>query len=96
MPHIEIDGQSIEVVPGTTIMEAAQALGIYIPFFCYHPKLSVAANCRMCLVDVEKAPKPLPACATPVADGMKVATASLLAMILGTEAKVSTLLMVVG
>lgn len=76
MPHIEIDGQSIEVVPGTTIMEAAQALGIYIPFFCYHPKLSVAANCRMCLVDVEKAPKPLPACATPVADGMKVATAS--------------------
>ncbi|EGQ62713.1 NADH-quinone oxidoreductase, G subunit, partial [Acidithiobacillus sp. GGI-221] len=54
MPHIEIDGQSIEVVPGTTIMEAAQALGIYIPFFCYHPKLSVAANCRMCLVDVGK------------------------------------------
>ncbi|MBN6740238.1 NADH-quinone oxidoreductase subunit G [Acidithiobacillus sp. MC6.1] len=76
MPHIEIDGQAIEVVAGTTIMEAAESLGIYIPFFCYHPKLSVAANCRMCLVDVEKAPKPLPACATPVADGMKVATAS--------------------
>ncbi|MBU2848421.1 2Fe-2S iron-sulfur cluster binding domain-containing protein, partial [Acidithiobacillus ferriphilus] len=76
MPHIEIDGQAIEVVAGTTVMEAAESLGIYIPFFCYHPKLSVAANCRMCLVDVEKAPKPLPACATPVADGMKVATAS--------------------
>ncbi|PKY11797.1 NADH-quinone oxidoreductase subunit G [Acidithiobacillus marinus] len=76
MPHIEIDGQSIEVAAGTTIMEAAESLGIYIPFFCYHPKLSVAANCRMCLVDVEKAPKPLPACATPVADGMKIATAS--------------------
>ena len=76
MPHIEIDGRTIEVAPGTTIMEAAGALGIYIPFFCYHPKLSVAANCRMCLVDVEKAPKPLPACATPVADGMKIATSS--------------------
>ena len=76
MPNIEIDGQAIEVAPGTTIMEAAESLGIYIPFFCYHPKLSVAANCRMCLVDVEKAPKPLPACATPVADGMKIATAS--------------------
>ena len=76
MPHIEIDGHAIEVAPGTTIMEAAGSLGIYIPFFCYHPKLSVAANCRMCLVDVEKAPKPLPACATPVADGMKIATAS--------------------
>lgn len=76
MPIIEIDGKPIDVAPGTTIMEAAQALGIYIPFFCYHPKLSVAANCRMCLVDVEKAPKPLPACATPVADGMKISTVS--------------------
>ncbi|MFA7496687.1 MAG: NADH-quinone oxidoreductase subunit NuoG [Acidithiobacillus sp.] len=76
MLHIEIDGQAVEVEAGTTIMEAAETLGIYIPFFCYHPKLSVAANCRMCLVDVEKAPKPLPACATPVADGMKIATSS--------------------
>ncbi|MBE7566548.1 NADH-quinone oxidoreductase subunit G [Acidithiobacillus thiooxidans] len=76
MLHIEIDGQQVEVAAGTTIMEAAESLGIYIPFFCYHPKLSVAANCRMCLVDVEKAPKPLPACATPVSDGMKIATAS--------------------
>lgn len=76
MPRIEIDGQEIEVAAGTTLMEAAQQLGIYIPFFCYHPKLSVAANCRMCLVDVEKQAKPLPACATPASDGMKVATRS--------------------
>lgn len=73
---IEIDGKQIEVAPGSTIIEAADAAGIPIPRFCYHKKLSVAANCRMCLVDVEKAPKPLPACATPVAAGMKVATHS--------------------
>ncbi|MCE5387404.1 MAG: NADH-quinone oxidoreductase subunit NuoG [Acidithiobacillus sp.] len=76
MPRIEIDGNEIEVSAGTTLMEAAQQLGIYIPFFCYHPKLSVAANCRMCLVDVEKQAKPLPACATPASDGMKVWTRS--------------------
>ncbi len=73
---IEIDGQLIEVEPGTTVIQAADAVGISIPRFCYHEKLSVAANCRMCLVDVEKAPKPMPACATPVTDGMKVATRS--------------------
>jgi len=73
---IEIDGQQLEVAPGSTIIEAADAAGIVIPRFCYHEKLSVAANCRMCLVDVEKAAKPLPACATPVTDGMKVATRS--------------------
>ena len=76
MLKIEIDGQQLEVAPGSTIIEAADAAGISIPRFCYHKKLSVAANCRMCLVDVEKAPKPLPACATPVADGMKIATHS--------------------
>ena len=76
MLKIEIDGQPLEVAPGSTIIEAADAAGISIPRFCYHKKLSVAANCRMCLVDVEKAPKPLPACATPVADGMKIATHS--------------------
>ena len=76
MLKIEIDGKQIEVAPGSTIIEAADAAGIPIPRFCYHKKLSVAANCRMCLVDVEKAPKPLPACATPVAAGMKVATHS--------------------
>jgi len=73
---IEIDGQMIEVEPGTTVIQAADAVGISIPRFCYHEKLSVAANCRMCLVDVEKAPKPMPACATPVTDGMKVQTRS--------------------
>ena len=76
MLKIEIDGKQLEVAPGSTIIEAADAAGISIPRFCYHKKLSVAANCRMCLVDVEKAPKPLPACATPVADGMKIATHS--------------------
>ncbi len=76
MVNLEIDGKRIEVENGTTVIEAASQLGIYIPHFCYHKKLSIAANCRMCLVQVEKAPKPLPACATPVAEGMKVFTAS--------------------
>jgi NADH-quinone oxidoreductase subunit G len=76
MPTITIDGRQIEVQNGATVMDAANALGIYIPHFCYHKKLSIAANCRMCLVQVEKAPKPLPACATPVGDGMTVFTHS--------------------
>ena len=76
MPKVEIDGRQIEVANGATVMDAANALGIAIPHFCYHKKLSIAANCRMCLVQVEKAPKPLPACATPVTDGMKVFTES--------------------
>ncbi len=76
MLHIEIDGQKLEVKEGSMIIEAADAAGIYIPRFCYHKKLSVAANCRMCLVDVEKIPKPLPACATPVTEGMVVRTSS--------------------
>jgi len=76
MPMIEIDGQHIEVAPGATVMDAASQAGISIPHFCYHRKLSIAANCRMCLVEVEKSPKPLPACATPVTDGMKVKTHS--------------------
>ena len=76
MPKVEIDGRQIEVHNGATVMDAANALGIAIPHFCYHKKLSIAANCRMCLVQVEKAPKPMPACATPVTDGMKVFTES--------------------
>jgi len=76
MPKVEIDGRQIEVSNGATVMDAANALGISIPHFCYHKKLSIAANCRMCLVQVEKAPKPLPACATPVTEGMKVFTDS--------------------
>src|SRR5262247_2951637 len=74
--EINIDGKQMEVADGVTIIEAANRAGIYIPHFCYHKKLSIAANCRMCLVQVEKAPKPLPACATPVTDGMKVSTRS--------------------
>lgn len=76
MLNIEIDGNTVEVDHGTTIIDAADKLGIAIPRFCYHKKLSVAANCRMCLVQVEKFAKPLPACATPVADGMKIFTRS--------------------
>ena len=74
--EIEIDGQKLEVPDGSTVMDAARLAGIYVPHFCYHRKLSIAANCRMCLVQVEKAPKPLPACATPVTNGMKVMTHS--------------------
>jgi NADH-quinone oxidoreductase subunit G len=74
--NIEIDGRALQVESGDTIMDAANQAGITIPHFCYHKKLSIAANCRMCLVQVEKAPKPLPACATPVTDGMKVYTRS--------------------
>ncbi len=73
---IEVDGRELEARKGQMIIEVTDRAGIEIPRFCYHRKLSIAANCRMCLVDVEKAPKPLPACATPVSDGMKVFTRS--------------------
>jgi len=76
MLKIEIDGRQYETPEGSTIMDAANRAGIFVPHFCYHGKLSIAANCRMCLVQVEKAPKPLPACATPVTSGMKVWTHS--------------------
>ena len=76
MIELEIDGKKVEVAAGSMVMDAATKLGLYVPHFCYHKKLSIAANCRMCLVEVEKAPKPLPACATPVASGMRVFTAS--------------------
>jgi NADH-quinone oxidoreductase subunit G len=76
MVEIELDGKTVDVPQGSTVMHAAAKLGSYIPHFCYHKKLSIAANCRMCLVEVEKAPKPLPACATPVTQGMKVFTHS--------------------
>ena len=76
MIEIELDGQKVEVPPGSMVMHAADKAGTYIPHFCYHKKLSIAANCRMCLVDVEKAPKPMPACATPVTQGMIVRTKS--------------------
>ena len=73
---LEIDGKSVQVPAGSTVMDAATKLGIFVPHFCYHKKLSIAANCRMCLVQVEKAPKPLPACATPATEGMKAFTHS--------------------
>ena len=76
MVELEIDGKKVEVTEGSMVMDAATKLGLYVPHFCYHKKLSIAANCRMCLVEVEKAPKALPACATPVTAGMKVFTAS--------------------
>ncbi|THC46128.1 NADH-quinone oxidoreductase subunit NuoG [Massilia sp. Mn16-1_5] len=76
MVEIELDGKKVEVAPGSMVMDAANKLGTYIPHFCYHKKLSIAANCRMCLVEVEKAPKPMPACATPVTPGMIVRTHS--------------------
>jgi NADH-quinone oxidoreductase subunit G len=73
---IEVNGVELEATVGQMLIEVTDAADIYVPRFCYHPKLSVAANCRMCLIDVEHAPKPLPACATPVTDGMKVSTKS--------------------
>lgn len=76
MINIEIDGKQVSVPKGGTVMDGARQLGIYIPHFCYHKKLSIAANCRMCLVQVEKAPKPLPACATFAVEGMKVSSHS--------------------
>ncbi len=74
--NLEIDGKPVQVPQGSTVMDATNQVGAYVPHFCYHKKLSIAANCRMCLVQVEKAPKPLPACATPVTEGMKVSTTS--------------------
>jgi NADH-quinone oxidoreductase subunit G len=80
MVEIEINGKKLEVEPGSMIIEAADAAGIAIPRFCYHKKLSIAANCRMCLVEVDKIRKPVPACATPITEGMKVFTQSRMAL----------------
>ena len=74
--NIEVDGVALKAKKGAMIMQVTDPIGVYIPRFCYHEKLSIAANCRMCLVEVEKAPKPMPACATPVVEGMKVFTKS--------------------
>ena len=74
--NIEVDGRAVEARKGQMIMEVTDQIGAYIPRFCYHEKLSIAANCRMCLVEVERAPKPMPACATPVGEGMKIFTRS--------------------
>ena len=76
MAELNIDGKQVTVADGSVVMHATDAAGIYVPHFCYHKKLSIAANCRMCLVDIEKMPKPMPACATPVTNGMIVRTKS--------------------
>ncbi|TKC80051.1 NADH-quinone oxidoreductase subunit G [Trinickia terrae] len=76
MVELEIDGKKVEVAEGSMVIQAAHKVDTYIPHFCYHKKLSIAANCRMCLVDVEKMPKAVPACATPVSQGMIVHTKS--------------------
>ena len=76
MVEIELDGKKVEIAEGSMVMHAAEKAGTYIPHFCYHKKLTIAANCRMCLVDIEKAPKPMPACCTPVTQGMVVRTKS--------------------
>ena len=76
MPKLTIDGREIEVPANTTVLQAAQQLGIEIPHFCYHQRLAIAGNCRMCLVEQEKAPKPIASCAQPVSDGMVVHTQS--------------------
>ena len=77
---IEVNGQELKAKPGSMLIDVTDAAGINIPRFCYHKKLSVSANCRMCLVEVEKVPKPIPACATSVTDGMKVQTRSPMAL----------------
>ncbi len=76
MIELQIDGKTVQVTEGSVVIQAAEQAGTFIPHFCYHKKLSIAANCRMCLVDIEKAPKPMPACATPVTQGMVVHTKS--------------------
>ncbi|MBY0509076.1 MAG: NADH-quinone oxidoreductase subunit NuoG [Rhodospirillaceae bacterium] len=76
MPKLTIDGIAVEVPPNTTILQAAETVGVEIPRFCYHDRLSIAGNCRMCLVDVEKSPKPVASCAMPVGEGMVVHTKS--------------------
>lgn len=77
---IEVDGRQLQAKPGAMLIEVTDAAGIAIPRFCYHKKLTISANCRMCLVEIDRAPKPLPACATPVIPGMKVKTRSSMAL----------------
>ncbi len=74
--NIEVDGKAMQVAKGSMIIQATDAAKVAVPRYCYHEKLPIAANCRMCLVDVEKSPKPVPACATPVMEGMKIFTRS--------------------
>ncbi len=74
MITLTINNQSVEVEAGSTVLQACEKLGLEVPVFCYHPKLSIAGNCRMCLVEMEKSPKPIASCAMPAADGMVIHT----------------------
>ena len=74
MPKLTINGQQVEVPPGTTVLQACELVGVEVPRFCYHERLSIAGNCRMCLVEMEKSPKPIASCAMPAADGMAIKT----------------------
>ena len=76
MPKLTIDGQETEVPPGTTVLQACQSIGVEVAHFCFHERLAIAGNCRMCLVEQEKAPKPIASCAMPAADGMVIHTQS--------------------
>ena len=76
MPKLSIDGLEVEVPANTTILQACEHAGIEVAHFCYHERLAIAGNCRMCLVEVEKSPKPIASCAMPVTDGMVVHTKS--------------------
>src|SRR3546814_6257703 len=74
MPKLTIDGKEIEVAEGLSVLQACELAGVEIPRFCYHDRLSVAGNCRMCLVEMERAPKPIASCAMPVGEGMVIKT----------------------
>jgi NADH-quinone oxidoreductase subunit G len=76
MPKLTIDGKEVEVEPGTTVIRAAEKAGIFIPRYCWHPGLTIAGNCRMCLVEIEKMPKLVISCSTQIAEGMVVRTTS--------------------
>ena len=76
MPKLTVNGIEVEVEPGATLLQACEAAGAEIPRFCYHERLSVAGNCRMCLVEMERAPKPVASCAMPAGDGMVISTDS--------------------
>jgi len=74
MPKVKVDGIDVEVPQGATVLQACEVAGKEIPRFCYHERLSIAGNCRMCLVEMEKSPKPVASCAMPVADGQVIYT----------------------
>src|SRR3954451_18299181 len=92
MPKLTIDGQEVEVPPGSTVLQACEAAGREIPVFCFHPRLNIAGNCRMCLVEMEKSPKPIASCAMPAADNMVIQTDT--PMVAGSRRGVLELLLI--